>query len=328
MGKEWKRADEEVRSRWREGGKEEHPAGMEENIDKERSTVEREVAEHLAKRLGTDVCFSQLSFHDPDAGSSSSTGSGKAPSIEWLDFRVNHRSARAGCPFFQDLDQGKCLWKGAELSACEGASQSGVSSLTSGEDGEDGDSETETEGDSESSTRERARQVHLPFSVDWVVDLSRNDFQQLLKQQVFTQEQLEFVHDMRRRSKNRLAAQRCRKRKLDCIYNLQCEITKLKAEREKLIMEKSQLGQLKVKTCHSVSTLCQRVCSEANLQPEQLQVLAKYTSPDCPLSSVFPHINSLLSQHGLPLGLDEFMQPKDVSSPSSSETVTGDQHSI
>lgn len=165
VGKEWKRADEEVHSRWREGGKEEHPAGMEENIDKERSTVEREVAEHLAKRLGTDVCFSQLSFHDPDAGSSSSTGSGKAPStsLEWLDFRVNHRSARAGCPFFQDLDQGKCLWKGAELSACEGASQSGVSSLTSGEDGEDGDSETETEGDSESSARERARQVRIQF---------------------------------------------------------------------------------------------------------------------------------------------------------------------
>lgn len=73
-----------------------------------------------------------------------------------------------------------------------------------------------------------------------------------------------------------------------------------KAEREKLITEKSQLGQLKLKTCHSVSALCQRVCSEANLQPEQLQVLAKYTSPDCPLSSAFPHIDTPLhSQHGL-----------------------------
>lgn len=111
-----------------------------------------------------------------------------------------------------------------------------------------------------------------------------------------------------------------------------------KTEREKLIMEKSQLNHLKSKTCHSVSTLCQRVCSEANLQPEQLQVLAKYTTPDCPLSSFFPHIDALLSQHGLPLklqaslsacsaGLDEYMAPEEASSSSSRDTGTGDgQH--
>uniref|UniRef100_A0A3Q4AUD7 Uncharacterized protein n=1 Tax=Mola mola TaxID=94237 RepID=A0A3Q4AUD7_MOLML len=278
-----------IDSGWLETRQQGQPASVEGAKEgRERSTLERDVAD-----------YPQLSFPDPDTGSSSDTGSGKAQSksLEWLNFCANLSSKRSGCPFLPDQDRSKCLWKGAELYECEGTSQSGVSSLNSGEDGDSG---TETEGDSEAYTRERARQVKLPFSVDWVVELSRNDFQQLLKQQVFTQEQLEFVHDMRRRSKNRLAAQRCRKRKLDCIYNLQNEINKLKAEREKLMVEKGHLGQLKLKTCHSVSALCQRVCSEANLQPEQLQVFAKYTSPGCPLSSAFPHIDALLSQHRLP----------------------------
>lgn len=193
-------------------------------------------------------------------------------------------------------------------------------------------------------------QVQLPYPVDWIVNLSRNDFQHLLKQQTFTREQLDFVHDMRRRSKNRLAAQRCRKRKLDCIYNLQCEINKLvstvffsflqwnfffmlmlnmlrvfqKTEKEKLIMEKNQLSQMKLKTRHSVSTLCQRVCSEANLQPDQLQVLTKYTSSDCPLNTFSPHIDTLLSQIPLHLpcsgGLQFGASEKD---PSGSNRVTG-----
>ncbi|XP_053297633.1 transcription regulator protein BACH2 isoform X1 [Pleuronectes platessa] len=265
--------------------------------ERERGIMDRGTLPVNHAREGSPVGSDEGSS-DPDAGRSSNSGSGQlqATSEDWLKRHVNLRSISSDCPFLQDPYQGKGQCKGAGLSEC--ASQSGVSSLNSGEDG---DSDTETEGDSEAYTRERARQVQLPFSVDWVVDLNRNDFQQLLKQQVFTQEQLEFVHDMRRRSKNRLAAQRCRKRKLDCIFNLQCEINKLKTEREKLMVQKSQLSQMKVTTHHSVSALCHRVCSEANLQPEQLQVLAKYMSPDCPLTSLFPHIDALLSQSGLPL---------------------------
>ncbi|KAK5858543.1 hypothetical protein PBY51_002676 [Eleginops maclovinus] len=313
-----KMADDDIYSGWQDRGSMERVSLSVDNA-KERSTEEREVAEHLARRLGSDV--------DPDAGSASDTGSGQAQStsIDWMKFHKISATS-TNCFLFQDLEQGTCLWKGAELSECEGASQSGVSSFNSGEDGE---WETETEGDSESYARERARQVQLPFSVEWIVDLSRNDFQQLLKQQVFTREQLDFVHDMRRRSKNRLAAQRCRKRKLDCIYNLQCEINKLKTEREKLMSEKSHLSQLKSKACHNVSTLCQRVCNEANLQPEQIQVLAKYSSPDCPLSSFSTHIDTLFSQPGLlPQPHDGYMASEEASS-SRKDTVTRDgQHSL
>ncbi|KAM9846405.1 transcription regulator protein BACH1b [Aulostomus maculatus] len=293
------------------------------NDDSKKGTIKKEVAEHLVKWLGSDMSSSQLDLQDSDAASSSDSRQLQSTSSEWLQLNLSTR-----CPFLlQDLDQSKFSWKGKMSSEFEGASQSSVSSLNSGEDGD-----SETEGESESYTRERARQVQLPFDVDWIVNLSRNEFQQLLKQQVFTREQLEFVYDMRRRSKNRLAAQRCRKRKLDCIYNLQCEINKLKTEREKLIMEKSQLNQMKVKTSHSVSALCRRVCSEANLQPEQLQVLAKYTSSECPLSSLLPHIDSLITQPGAslhpqasfstcPVSLDVYTELEEASSSTSRDAA-------
>ncbi|XP_004076263.2 transcription regulator protein BACH1 [Oryzias latipes] len=259
----------------------------------ERSTMEMEVTGPLDMQQGSDTFPFDPNFPPGRLSTETSDRWAQSSSSEGPKGRSN-----PSCLFYGDLEKVEYSYSQAGMSECEGTSQSCGSPVNSGEDGF---SETETEGDSESSTRERARQVQLPFPVDRIINLSRNDFQQLLKQYDFTKEQLDFVHDMRRRSKNRLAAQRCRKRKLDCIYNLQCEINKLKTEREKLIVERSQLGQMKLRTCHSVSALCQRVCSEANLQPEQLQVLAKYISSECPLSSLFPHIDAFLTQHGFPL---------------------------
>nr|XP_023695053.1 transcription regulator protein BACH2-like isoform X1 [Paramormyrops kingsleyae]XP_023695054.1 transcription regulator protein BACH2-like isoform X1 [Paramormyrops kingsleyae] len=134
-----------------------------------------------------------------------------------------------------------------------------------------------SEGDSESChVQERGTEVKLPFPVDQITDLPRNDFQMMIKMHKLTSEQLEFIHDVRRRSKNRIAAQRCRKRKLDCIQNLECEIRKLVCEKEKLLTERNQLKACMGELWENFSCLSQEVCRDGQLSPDQVQSLNRY----------------------------------------------------
>ncbi|XP_016427497.1 transcription regulator protein BACH2-like isoform X1 [Sinocyclocheilus rhinocerous] len=128
-----------------------------------------------------------------------------------------------------------------------------------------------SEGDSESChAREQGPEVKLPFPVDQITNLPRNDFQMMVKMHKLTSEQLEFIHDVRRRSKNRIAAQRCRKRKLDCIMNLECEIHKLVCEKEKLLTERNQLKACMGELWENFSCLSEEVCRDVQLSPEQV----------------------------------------------------------
>lgn len=59
-----------------------------------------------------------------------------------------------------------------------------------------------------------------------------------------------------------------------------------RSEKEKLTAEKRHLDLMRLKTRENYSVLYDRLCAEAKLQPEQLQVFAKYTSlAECPFST-------------------------------------------
>ncbi|KAJ8341923.1 hypothetical protein SKAU_G00342140 [Synaphobranchus kaupii] len=147
-----------------------------------------------------------------------------------------------------------------------------------------------SEGDSESChLREQGPEVKLPFPVDQITNLPRNDFQMMIKMHKLTSDQLEFIHDVRRRSKNRIAAQRCRKRKLDCIQNLEFEIRKLVCEKDKLLTERNQLKACMGELWENFSCLSQEVCRDVRLSPEQVQSLNRYCPALRPVHSASSH---------------------------------------
>ncbi|XP_050188587.1 transcription regulator protein BACH1 [Myiozetetes cayanensis] len=270
----------------------------------DRSSVEREVAEHLAKGFWSDVYSTEAcQIHLPSAVPKECLEpvySGKKSECPWLGIRISESPepcpqrtfttlSSVNCPFISNLSTEGCA-NSSEISSgdyVQGQQQEQCPYnyvISLGED-----SETDTEGDSEScSAREQECEVKLPFNAQRIISLSRNDFQSFLKMHKLTPEQLDCIHDIRRRSKNRIAAQRCRKRKLDCIQNLESEIEKLQNEKENLLKERNHILSTLGETKQNLTGLCQQVCKEAALSHEQIQILAKYSSSDCPLLLLFP----------------------------------------
>ncbi|XP_041823005.1 nuclear factor erythroid 2-related factor 3 [Melanotaenia boesemani] len=94
----------------------------------------------------------------------------------------------------------------------------------------------------------RARSMCIPFSVLQIVNMPVEEFMEILDSHSFSPEQVTLLRDIRRRGKNKLAAQNCRKRKLDAITGLQEEVERLRAQRDRLLRDK----QLTAKTMGAV----------------------------------------------------------------------------
>ncbi|KAM9824077.1 nuclear factor erythroid 2-related factor 3 [Neosynchiropus ocellatus] len=92
--------------------------------------------------------------------------------------------------------------------------------------------------EAESRDELRARAMGIPFSVQHIVDMPVKEFLQVIESCSFSTDQVTLLRDIRRRGKNKLAVQNCRKRKIDVISGLQQEVEKLQAHRAKLLTER------------------------------------------------------------------------------------------
>uniref|UniRef100_A0A8C2VWX8 Endoplasmic reticulum membrane sensor NFE2L1 n=2 Tax=Chinchilla lanigera TaxID=34839 RepID=A0A8C2VWX8_CHILA len=97
----------------------------------------------------------------------------------------------------------------------------------------------------------RARAMKIPFTNDKIINLPVEEFNELLSKYQLSEAQLSLIRDIRRRGKNKMAAQNCRKRKLDTILNLERDVEDLQRDKARLLREKVEflrsLRQMKQK---------------------------------------------------------------------------------
>lgn len=89
----------------------------------------------------------------------------------------------------------------------------------------------------------RAKALDIPFSVDDIVRMPVDSFNTMLSRYYLTDLQVSLIRDIRRRGKNKVAAQNCRKRKLDTILSLEDDVFNLQAKKENLERERTQYNK-------------------------------------------------------------------------------------
>ncbi|XP_038607982.1 transcription factor NF-E2 45 kDa subunit [Tachyglossus aculeatus] len=89
----------------------------------------------------------------------------------------------------------------------------------------------------------RALAMKIPFPTDKIVNLPVDDFNELLGRYPLSESQLALVRDIRRRGKNKVAAQNCRKRKLETLVQLERELAELTTRRERLLRARGEAGR-------------------------------------------------------------------------------------
>lgn len=151
-----------------------------------------------------------------------------------------------------------------------------VNSLTRSRDSSHSSSASTSSEESSSSilTRDekRAREANIPLTYYQIVNLSIDQFNEQLSKYNLSESQLTLIKDIRRRGKNKVAAQSCRKRKMEQIYELQHEVNHLANKRRSLSCECSQLikehGNL-VQEYNKICAIIQEQMHQQSLQQNQ-----------------------------------------------------------
>ncbi|XP_076323048.1 endoplasmic reticulum membrane sensor NFE2L1-like isoform X1 [Tachypleus tridentatus] len=90
------------------------------------------------------------------------------------------------------------------------------------------------EQDQRSRDEKNVKAMKLPLSVSEIINLPIDEFNERISKYNLTEPQLSLIKDIRRRGKNKVAAQNCRKRKMDQVVDLEKELNVLQQEKLEL----------------------------------------------------------------------------------------------
>nr|QQZ00116.1 nuclear factor erythroid 2-related factor [Eotetranychus sexmaculatus] len=106
---------------------------------------------------------------------------------------------------------------------------------------------SDTSDDDRSITRDdkRAKALNIPIPAEEIINLPIDQFNERLAKFEFNEVQLALIRDIRRRGKNKVAAQNCRRRKMDQILSLQSEVGRLYSQKKAFEIQQEQLLHLR-----------------------------------------------------------------------------------
>ncbi|XP_073966542.1 segmentation protein cap'n'collar-like isoform X2 [Choristoneura fumiferana] len=84
-----------------------------------------------------------------------------------------------------------------------------------------------------SRDEKRAKALGIPMEVHDIINLPMDEFNERLSKHDLSEAQLSLIRDIRRRGKNKVAAQNCRKRKLDQIVSLADEVRNVRDRKQR-----------------------------------------------------------------------------------------------
>merc|ERR1719282_2280181 len=87
----------------------------------------------------------------------------------------------------------------------------------------------------------KAKKMKLPFLVHDIINSPVDVFNEMLVRPGLSSEQIQLCKDIRRRGKNKVAAQNCRKRKMDTIEELQHQVDEVRRRRDELMRAREEL---------------------------------------------------------------------------------------